>query len=70
MRWPKNFVAPATSGTAISEMRAMERSMRSIMMNAPVTTSSDEAECITAGPISIRTEERSLVARDIRSPVF
>ena len=43
--------------------------MRIIMMNAPVTTRSDDAVYITAGPMSMRTEDKSFVARDIRSPV-
>ena len=59
-RRPARRSAPAAPSSA---------SMRSIITNAPVTTSSDETECMTAGPISMRTEERSFVARDIRSPV-
>jgi hypothetical protein len=43
--------------------------VRSIITNAPATTSSDDSECMTAGPMSMRTLARSFVARDIRSPV-
>ena len=69
MRAPKNCTSPAMTGTASSAMKASAWSMRIIITNAPTTMSSDEAECMTAGPISIRTEARSFVARDIRSPV-
>ena len=69
MRWPKYFVAPATIGTAIRESSAICVLMRNIMMNAPTTTISDDTECMTAGPMSMRTDDRSFVARDIRSPV-
>ena len=50
-------------------MSAIERSMRIIITNEPVTTRSDDAVYMTAGPMSMRTELRSFVARDIRSPV-
>ena len=56
-------------GTEVSDISAISRLIRSIITKAPVTTIRDDKACMTAGPISMRTEARSLVARESRSPV-
>jgi hypothetical protein len=67
---PKLFASQATTGTARRAIVASRGSMRSIITKDPITTRIEENECMTAGPASIRTAERSFVARDIRSPVL
>ena len=69
MALPKYFTEIDTNGSGISAISVSRRSIDSISTSATTKVSSVLAEYITAGPIIIRTAPRSLVARDIRSPV-
>ena len=66
---PKYFTLTDTSGSGSSAMSVSRASMDDIRTIATANTRIVLAEYITAGPIIMRTAFRSLVARDIRSPV-
>ena len=58
-----------TNGSGISAISVSRASIDSISTIATTNTRTVFAEYMTAGPIIMRTAFRSLVARDIRSPV-
>ena len=66
---PKYLTEIDTNGSGTSETSVSHRSIDHIMPSATTNVSSVLAEYMTEGPIIIRTALRSLVARDIRSPV-
>ncbi len=71
-RWialPKYQTVTDTSGSGSSAISVSSASIDSINRIATTKTRTVLAEYITAGPIIMRTALRSLVARDIRSPV-
>ncbi len=69
MRWPKNWVTSATNGMVTRASRVRRALMRSMKKSAPVAVMTVLAVYMMAGPHSMRTACRSLVARAIRSPV-
>ena len=69
MRWPKKFVAPATKGAVERASSISGTLMRVMKMSAPAAVIKVLVLYMMAGPQSIRTAWRSLVARAIRSPV-
>ena len=69
MALPKNFTEIDTNGSGMSDSSVSRASIDTIIASATTNVSSVLAEYITDGPIIIRTALRSLVARDIRSPV-
>ena len=69
MALPKYFTLTDTSGSGMSAISVRRASIDDIRMIATANTRMVLAEYITAGPIIMRTALRSLVARDIRSPV-
>ena len=69
MASPKRRTATETSGSGSSTISVSQAEMDSISATATTNTMLVEAEYISAGPTIIRTALRSLVARDIRSPV-
>ena len=66
---PKYFTLIDTNGSGISAISVSRASIDSIRTIATTNTRMVFAEYMTAGPIIMRTALRSLVARDIRSPV-
>jgi hypothetical protein len=71
-RWitdPKYLTEIETNGSGMSAMSVSRTSIENIRINATTITMIVVDEYMTAGPIIIRTALRSLVARDIRSPV-
>ena len=66
---PKPQTASDTNGSGISAIPVSHGSIDSISPMATTKTMPVETAYITAGPTIIRTADRSLVARDIRSPV-
>ena len=71
-RWialPKYFTETDTNGNGMSEYSVSLGSMANIIASATTNVRMVFAEYITDGPIIMRTAFRSLVARDIRSPV-
>ena len=69
MAAPKYRTAIDTNGSGISATSVSRRSIDTISAIATTKRISVLAAYITAGPIIMRTAFRSLVARDIRSPV-
>ena len=69
MALPKYFTESDTNGSGISDSSVSRGSIDIISASAATNVSSVFAEYITAGPTIMRTAFRSLVARDIRSPV-
>ncbi len=69
MALPKYFTEIDTNGSGISDSSVSRASIEIIRVSATTSVSSVLVEYMIAGPIIIRTALRSLVARDIRSPV-
>ena len=69
MALPKYLTVTDTSGSGMSAMSVRRPSIDDMMTIATVNIRTVFAEYITDGPIIMRTAFRSLVARDIRSPV-
>ena len=69
MALPKYFTEIETNGNGISATSVRRASIEIISVSATASVRSVLTEYMTAGPIIIRTALRSLVARDIRSPV-
>src|SRR6185503_18374814 len=69
MALPKYLTEIETSGSGINDHSVNLASIESISVSATTKVRRVLAEYITAGPTIIRTAFRSLVARDIRSPV-
>ena len=66
---PNSLTEIETNGSGISDHSASRGSIETITESATTNVSSVLAEYMIDGPIIIRTALRSLVARDIRSPV-
>jgi len=66
---PKYQTETETSGSGASAMKVSRASIETISATATTHVSIVLTEYMIAGPIIIRTALRSLVARDIRSPV-
>ena len=69
MALPKYLTEIDTNGSGISDHSVSRASIASIRLSATTNVSSVLAEYMIEGPIIMRTALRSLVARDIRSPV-
>ncbi len=69
MALPKYLTLIETSGSGSKAISVSRASIEAIRMMATTKTMMVFAVYITAGPIIVRTAFRSLVARDIRSPV-
>jgi len=69
MALPNTFTEIDTNGIGISAKSVSRASMPIMMNKATTSVSMVLAEYMIDGPIIIRTALRSLVARDIRSPV-
>ena len=69
MALPNNLTEIDTSGSGISAISVSQGSIDSITAIATMKVRTVEAEYMIDGPTIIRTALRSLVARDIRSPV-
>ena len=69
MAVPNSFTDTDTNGSGISDHSASRGSIEIMTERATANVSSVFAEYMIDGPIIIRTALRSLVARDIRSPV-
>jgi hypothetical protein len=69
MRRPNRLVAHATTGMVASASAVSGALMPIIRVSAAAAVNTVRLEYMIAGPQSIRTAPRSLVARAIRSPV-
>ncbi len=69
MAMPKYFTTAVTNGSGMRATSVSHGSMDTIRTIAMMNVSTVLAVYITAGPIIMRTALRSLVARDIKSPV-
>ena len=69
MALPNSFTEIDTNGSGMSDQSASRASMDTITESATANVSSVFAAYMIDGPIIMRTALRSLVARDIRSPV-
>ena len=69
MALPNIFTDRETNGSGSSDMAVRRGSIATIRVSAAANPSSVFAEYMIDGPIIMRTAFRSLVARDIRSPV-
>ena len=69
MALPKYLTKTETIGSGTSEYIVSHGSIDSISASAATNVRKVLAEYMTAGPTIMRTAFRSLVARDIKSPV-
>ena len=69
MAVPKHFTEIDTNGSGMSDTSVSQPSIDTISASAATNVSSVFDEYMIDGPIIMRTAFRSLVARDIRSPV-
>ena len=69
MALPKRCTTTDTTGSGSSASRVSPGDRDSIRTRATTKVIEVEAAYMIAGPASMRTADRSFVARDIRSPV-